>query len=422
MKIFIIAAALLTAACATYSDQSTRMRNLVSLGRTQEAISILEDSGVAHSKSDEVLFRMERGMLHYLMGDYEKANADWSKSFYRSEELYTISLSKTAASMIVSENMTDYEGEEHERVLIPIFSALSFFSLGKINPALVEVRRAYNLINKLKLDSDSGKTRIDGFPFLISGLLYEFSRNWDAAIIEYRKALKFYRQSDWPSSQSIIQLTGDSLWRIAEFRQRTDVITELESYDFKKPAESLTDKMASGEVLIMIESGQSPIKVPRDFPVDYGSGLLNISFPEYEAITRTVSTTDVKCNTRKCSSTSKATDVAFLARKSLEHRRVKDFAKMTTRLIIKEQSRQAARKHLGELGGLAVMLAGAATERADTRSWTLLPENIQIARVSVPPNQTVKIEVEADDPVGSKEWNVTLGPGKKQLLRVRNMR
>jgi hypothetical protein len=414
-------ALLLTAGCATYSDQSLRMRNLVSNGNPQEALGILDDSQVAHSKSDEVLFRMERGMLQYLKGDYEKAAKDWEKSYYRSEELYTVSFSKTAASVIVSENMTDYEGEDHERVMVPVFSALSFFSTGQLNAALVEIRRAYNLITKLKLDSDAGRPRIDGFPFLISGLLYEAGRNWDAAIVEYRKALKFYRKAEWSRKDGISELTADSLWRIAEFRNRKDVIEELAEYQFSRPHDSLQTKLESGEVIVLIESGQSPVKVPRDFPVDLGDTVVNIAFPEYQAITNADSETEIRCNNAKCSSTSKATDVGAVARRSLEHRRIKDFAKMTARLIIKEQSRRAAKKHLGEIGGLAVMLAGLATERADTRSWTLLPENIQIARISVPANKPVKLEVSCSNPIGQTAWEVQLPAGKKQLLRVRTM-
>jgi hypothetical protein len=122
-----------------------------------------------------------------------------------------------------------------------------------------------------------------------------------------------------------------------------------------------------------------------------------------------------------CSATSKATDVDAIARKALEHRRATDFTKMTARLILKEQSRRAAKKHLGELGGLAVMVANLATERADTRGWTLLPENIQIARVSVPSNRPTEIEIDTGGTLGSSSWNVNLQPGKKQLLRVRRM-
>ncbi len=418
---FTLTLSFLLVACATYTDQTARMRELVSRGETQEAISQLEESSLAGRKKDEVLYRMERGMLHYLSGNYDKASKDWEKSFYKSEELYTLSLSKTAASLTVSEDLTDYEGEDHERVLVPIFSALSFFSTGQLNPALVEIRRAYNLINKLKLDSEKNNPKIDGFPFLISGLLYESQRNWDGAIIEYRKALNIYRNPKWNTSEDVIRLTAESLWRIAEFRGRKEIIDELQNAEFAPPKDNLRKHLEMGEVILIVESGQSPIKIPRDYPINHGQGILNISFPVYQPITRTSPSSEILCNDVSCGTTAKATDVAVLAHNTLEQRRLRDFAKMTARLIIKESTRNAARNHFGEIGGLAVMIANAATERADTRSWTLLPENIQVARIPIPANRKVKFEVKTSNPVGPTQWNVSLPAGKKQLLRVRSM-
>jgi len=407
--------------CATYTDQTARMRELVLRGETQEAISHLEESSLAGRKKDEVLFRMERGMLHYLSENYDKASKDWERSFYKSEELYTLSLSKTAASVTVSEDLTDYEGEDHERVLVPIFSALSFFSNSQLNSALVEIRRAYNLINKLKLDSEKNNPKIDGFPFLISGLLYEAQRNWDAAIIEYRKALSVYQNPKWNTSEDVIRLAAESLWRIAEFRGRKEIIDELQNAAFAPPKENLKKSLEMGEVILIVERGQSPIKIPQDYPINHGQGILNISFPVYQPITRTSPSSEIFCDGVLCGTTAKATDISVLSYKTLEQRRLRDFAKMTARLIIKESTRNAARNHFGEIGGLAVMIANAATERADTRSWTLLPENIQVARIPIPANRKVKIEVKTSNPVGATQWNVSLSAGKKQLLRIRSM-
>lgn len=420
MRSLLLAALTLTA-CATYTDQTLAIRNQVIHGQLPEALEELNKSSIASRKRDEVLFRMERGMLHYLSGQYDKACKDWEKSFYKSEELYTLSLSKTAASLTVSEDFTDYEGEDHERVLVPVFSALSYFSAGNLNAALVEIRRAYNLISKLKLTEDDQAPRIDGFPFLVSGILYEANYNWDSAIIEYRKALKFYRRDVWDSSQAIRQFTAESLWRLAEYRNRREIIADLEDAGFKKPSDSLTSRLEQAEVFVLVERGQSPIKVPKDFGFQHSEGLVNISFPAYQAITRASATTQLLCNGVECERSFKATDIGILAERALEKRRIRDIAKLTARLLIKEGTRQAAKKHLGELGGLAVMIANVATERADTRSWTLLPENIQIARIKVPTNIEYKIALRSDGSFEGQEWKIKLAPGQKRLIRVRRM-
>jgi hypothetical protein len=409
--------------CATYTDQTSEVRNQLINGNPSEALAILDKSSIAAKKKDEVLFRMERGMLHYLSGHYEKANRDWERSFLRSEELYTISLSRSAASLAVSEDMTDYEGEEHERVMLPIFSSLAYFSLGDLNAALVEVRKAYNLISKLKLEVDSKSNRIDGFPFFISGILYEASGNWDAAIIEYRKALAVYKRTDWNGSApgGMIKLTAESLWRIAEFRGRKEILSQLAESNYTKPSDSLRARAENGELIVIIESGQSPIKVARDYPVNYAEGFVNISFPAYQSITQSGSSTRILCDGVECSRTTKASDIEVLAENALEQRRVRDFAKLAARLVIKEGARRAAQKHLGELGGFAAMIANAMTERGDTRSWTLLPENIQVARIPMAAGKSTRITISNSNTLKDNSWVVSVPAGRKKLLRIRTM-
>jgi hypothetical protein len=416
---FIIPIFLSLAACATYTDQISKVRSALLGGESNHALTVLEKTDIAHRSRDEVLFRMERGMLHYLSGRNEDATKDWAKASKRSEELYTTSLGKTLASLTVSEDMTDYEGEDHEKILLPIFSSLAYFSAGELGKALVEIRRTYELINQLKLDRDDAKFRIDGFPYLISGLLYEASANWDAAIIEYRKSLVSYLHNKSDQSSEIEKLVADSLWRIAEFRRRDDIITFLSDNGFKKPKQTLNQKLSEAEIFVIFEDGQSPIKVAQDYLVNLGTSVINLSFPRYQQISNPGWQTQILCDGSVCGQTSKSSDIGELAQNALERRRLKDFAKMTARLIAKEQVRRAAQKQLGDLGSLAVMVANLATERADTRSWTLLPANIQIARISVPAEKNVTINISHPTLLKPHQWVIKLPAGKKRLLRVR---
>lgn len=416
---FIIPILLSLAACATYTDQISKVRSALLSGESNLALTVLDKTDLAHRRRDAVLFRMERGMLHYLSGRSEEATKDWAKASRRSEELYTTSIGKTLASLTVSEDMTDYEGEDHEKILLPIFSSLAYFSSGELGKALVEIKRTYELINQLKLDQNDGKSKIDGFPYLISGLLYEASANWDAAIIEYRKSLVRYLQDESEQSSEISKLVGDSLWRIAEFRKRSDIVTFLSDNGFKKPTQSLNQKLSEAEVFVILEDGQSPIKVAEDYLVNLGTSVVNVSFPRYQRMSNTGRQTQILCDGLVCGQTTKSSNIGELARSALERRRLKDFAKMTARLIAKEQVRRAAQKQLGDLGSLAVMVANLATERADTRSWTLLPANIQIARISLPAEKEVTISITHPALLKPHQWVINLPAGKKRLLRVR---
>lgn len=409
------------AGCATYTDQISKVRFSLSSGETQKALDELEKSRIAERKEDEVVFRMERGMLKYLSGDLSEATKDWAKAHQRSDELYTTSITRTLASVSVSEDLSDYEGEDHEKVLLPIFSALAFFSAGELPKAVVEIRKTYELINKLKLEETEQKGKIDGFPFLVSGLIYEASLNWDAAIIEYKKSLARYLLGEPGGSVEIKHLVADSLWRIAEFRRRNDILTYLSEAGFKKPEQSLNDILAKGEIIVVVEAGQSPIKVAQDYPINLGTSVINISFPRYQRISNPNFQTTVNCEQSQCAVAAQASDIGYLAQQALERRRLKDFAKMTARLLIKEQARQAAKKHLGDVGSLAVMLTNLATERADTRSWTLLPSSFQVARIPIPSDKNVNISISTHSALKPNEWTIKLAAGKKKLVRVRTL-
>jgi uncharacterized protein len=115
--------------------------------------------------------------------------------------------------------------------------------------------------------------------------------------------------------------------------------------------------------------------------------------------------------------------VGQLAIQSLSDRRGRDIARMIARVIAKDQASRAAGRATGSLGPLvrlATSVAGAATERADTRSWTLLPDTIQVARVPVPAGKLTTLQLRA---AGTKpqEFAFTLRPGEKKLVRYRSM-
>ena len=54
------------------------------------------------------------------------------------------------------------------------------------------------------------------------------------------------------------------------------------------------------------------------------------------------------------------------------------------RLVAKEQIRQQMRKSAGDVGNILASLYNIASEKADTRSWSSLPDSVQLMRISVP--------------------------------------
>lgn len=111
----------LVAGCQTYTAENQKIRNEVYAGNFKEATESLDKSSIATEGRSYALFGMEKGMLLYLQGEYPSAIKQWDQADRKLDALYTTSISKTTASFIINDSMSDYTGEAHERVLLPIF-------------------------------------------------------------------------------------------------------------------------------------------------------------------------------------------------------------------------------------------------------------------------------------------------------------
>jgi uncharacterized protein len=99
-------------------------------------------------------------------------------------------------------------------------------------------------------------------------------------------------------------------------------------------------------------------------------------------------------------------DVGAIARQSLEDKKGRVLAKLVARAVSKQLAARQTEKEFGPLAGLVAQVAALTTENADLRSWTLLPEAVQVALLPVTPgshtvtisrgthNETHQIEVQ----------------------------
>jgi hypothetical protein len=90
---------------------------------------------------DSLLYYLDIGLALHSAGKYEESN----KYFLRADKLAEIkdytSLSKEAATLLVSENIQDYKAEDFENVLINTYLSMNYALMGNHEDALVEARR-----------------------------------------------------------------------------------------------------------------------------------------------------------------------------------------------------------------------------------------------------------------------------------------
>jgi hypothetical protein len=111
-------------------------------------------------------------------------------------------------------------------------------------------------------------------------------------------------------------------------------------------------------------------------------------------------------------------NVDSLARQALEKDMPLIMTRAIARAVVKYKSQSSAQDQ-NALAGFLLTVTNLATERADTRSWTTLPQEIQMARVLLPVGQQdVSIEIvnTAGRVVDIIEDSIDIQPGRHSFL------
>ena len=109
----------------------------------------------------------------------------------------TKSISAEASKFLLNETVQPYPGEDYEKVLLYLFTALNNVRQGKTQDALVEARRADEFLKKMRIEyeKDGGIGTIyteDAFMLWVVGLFYEIEGSWNDASLAYKAAYQAY--------------------------------------------------------------------------------------------------------------------------------------------------------------------------------------------------------------------------------------
>lgn len=98
--------------------------------------ALYEDSAT----KDRLLFLMEAGMIFHSKGDYESSNKVFKEAEDLSDNIKT-SITKEGLAFLLSDNESNYTGEDFERVMIKYFVASNYLMLGDLENAKIYFRR-----------------------------------------------------------------------------------------------------------------------------------------------------------------------------------------------------------------------------------------------------------------------------------------
>ncbi len=389
-----------------------------------------------YGEKNAVLYYLDRGLLFHDAARYAESDSDLENAENRMEELFTKSVSRGAGTFLLSDNTTKYAGEVFERALLNAFRALNYIFTGKTDDALVEARKVTAYLSRFNefMQGKSGY-RDSAFAQYLSAMLFDQNGDRDDARICYDAAAEAFRRYN------------------ADYGMPTP--------RFDLPDYAQLESLGLGEIVFLHYNGPAPMKISRTFQVAWNEAMLavnqsgedganserfrnavaagvlgnaiTVAYPEYVQDPYLISGSLVKAGNAQAESLLME-DISSIARQTLSERntaiRLRAIARATIKFVLAGTASSEVEKRggaaLGLLARIVTNATAAATETADTRSWTTLPAQIRMARLTAPPGrQDVTVMFMRGD--GSTDGNVVfrnvmVEKGRRTYLHYRTAR
>ncbi len=314
---------------------------------------------------NEVLYAMERGTALHTAGRLDEANAEFLKAADGIKDWETKSVSKELAALAYSDAAKPYRGAPHEQLLVHAFLMTDFFAAGRANDALVEARRAVEILKV----PDRPEWAEDPFTRFLTALAFDIRGAADDAYIEYRKTAEL--APGFPHTKA-------PLLRLARATGRADDIPRWQAL----PGEASDFTPGGGILVAIVQTGGAPKKVQRQMFLPPHNRFVVPALEDRIPATRGAF---VRAAGRSALAFP-LTDVVRLAHAHLDDQIKAITARETGRQVASEFVARGLQKS-DAMGGFADELwlaAWAALRVADTRSWETLPGRLQVAVLPLP--------------------------------------
>ncbi|MBE9561104.1 MAG: hypothetical protein IMF15_09970 [Proteobacteria bacterium] len=373
---FILSLGILLQSCASYGSHATTMRDGLLTGHPELSLAIAEKEDL---EQKEVISSLDKGMLRRINQNYSGSNQILEVAKQEIEQLYGVSITENLASVTINETLRGYEGDRYEQLLLHAYMALNYIQLGQVDGARVEMLQA-----NVKMMEWGDEPEEDAFLRYLEGMIYEALDEQDSALISYRKAYTVYKEKGGTQYPVAPELLKKDLLRLLAWQ---GLWSEYKSYKKEFGMAGFKPVKASknfGELVVILNNGLAPIRSEKAIPI-FSSEIqqnLRVAFPVYERPRQSLYASRISVNSKQ-NTLETVEDIDALARYSLEQAMPGIMARATARAVIKYNTQHTANEN-SSIAGLLMTITNLVTERADTRSWTTLPQEIQLQRVLLP--------------------------------------
>lgn len=375
---------LFLAACATHSNQMGPIRRELEQMNCEKALPELYKIASPET-DDQLLYLMEYGSALQICKQYDQSNQVLQQADKLSEQIDYVSISRVTAATLINEQALQYKGDKFEKQFLNALSALNYIEQGKTEDAMVEVRRINEKIKKMA-DEEKRPYELNSFASYLSGLIYETGFHYDDACISYKDSYSLDN-----SFKPVVLDMLTSCWRAKRTMEYNDLVKKTTATEEEIKYSKRELKKKKREVILVFLQGWGPQKaaepgarsfarlVPstsltKKLQASFETGTENPAVLTPFVVNPSMQS-QVVYNVEKSAIATLEADINSLAARRLGARVAKE--------VVADQIRQKD-KALGDLAWLVMV----ASERADLRNWSLLPETVQVLRLQVGENET----------------------------------
>lgn len=393
------------AAFRSYDSELQETNQQLASGNIDAALALLEKNNKGEDK--DLLYYFEKGELLRSKGDLSGSQDAWRAAdtvVFQWEESVKLDTAKYLGqfgSYLVNDKVRRYEGYDYEKVMLTTQMALNLLAQNDFDGARTEIKKTHEreaviaelrdkeyLKREEEAEKEGVKTEykdLQGYP--VAAL--------DAPEVvglknSYQSAFSHYLSGYVYEALGEKGLAAPGYRKAAELRPNTALL-EQALLDLDKPAakrtknakKTKTAESTDSDVLIVVQSGLAPardsVRIPLPLPISGNLVITPLSFPIIKEDTSTAHFSEIYLNGKVLSLTALNSTTA-MSRRALRD----DMPGIILRTSVRAITRGVAQKQLNDvnpLAGLAVGIASAVTEGADTRTWRTLPDDTLVARV-----------------------------------------
>ncbi|MCU0770660.1 MAG: hypothetical protein MUE94_02670 [Verrucomicrobia bacterium] len=442
----LLALGLAGTGCQTYRDQASSMRDAWAQGRYLEAADqFARRADKKHESKDGVIWHLEAGAVLRALGRYPESNQHFDQAAAQIEayeQQAEVRLGNEVGATLSNQQSLPYEGRPYDKIMLHTYKALNYLALGEIEKARPELIRAYQRQQeavtenarriaqareeqqqsqqreaveragqdpKLSAQLQENTRNLEGFK-VYADYVNPFTVFLDGIYFLHAGAGSSDRERALKSLNRVIEVTGENSTIRADLQA-------LANPTGLNPNAPLT--------YVILETGRAATRdqVRIDVPIIIADvSYVGAAFPKLEFHDDFLSGLKVTRDGVQASTEPLASMDAIIA---LDFKN--EWPAIVTKTLIATVAKGAAAygvntaaRQADDMAGLLARIGTAiyqaAVNIADTRSWSTLPKEFQVARFPTPENRTLALAGGA-----GQQAKVTLLDGTVNVVYVRSV-